>query len=52
MQQRAARVAGDDAEDTVAAALPERAARVVDERRFGPDRMTVYALREVPCSPD
>jgi diaminohydroxyphosphoribosylaminopyrimidine deaminase/5-amino-6-(5-phosphoribosylamino)uracil reductase len=28
------------------------AARVVDERRFGPDRMTVYALREVPCSPD
>lgn len=25
--------------------------RVVDERRFGDDTMTVYALREVPCSP-
>ena len=27
-------------------------ARVVGEGRFGPDRMTVYALHEVPCSPD
>ncbi|HSQ32614.1 MAG TPA: bifunctional diaminohydroxyphosphoribosylaminopyrimidine deaminase/5-amino-6-(5-phosphoribosylamino)uracil reductase RibD [Gemmatimonadaceae bacterium] len=26
--------------------------RVVEERSFGPDRMTVYALHEVPCSPD
>lgn len=24
---------------------------IVDERRFGDDTMTVYALREVPCSP-
>jgi diaminohydroxyphosphoribosylaminopyrimidine deaminase / 5-amino-6-(5-phosphoribosylamino)uracil reductase len=28
------------------------AARVIDEERFGSDRMTVYALHEVPCSPD
>ena len=28
------------------------AARVIDEARFGPDRMTIYALHEVPCSPD
>ncbi|HVX38730.1 MAG TPA: bifunctional diaminohydroxyphosphoribosylaminopyrimidine deaminase/5-amino-6-(5-phosphoribosylamino)uracil reductase RibD [Gemmatimonadaceae bacterium] len=26
--------------------------RVVDDRRFGEDAMTVYALHEVPCSPD
>jgi diaminohydroxyphosphoribosylaminopyrimidine deaminase/5-amino-6-(5-phosphoribosylamino)uracil reductase len=26
--------------------------RIVDERRFGDDVMTAYALREVPCSPD
>jgi diaminohydroxyphosphoribosylaminopyrimidine deaminase/5-amino-6-(5-phosphoribosylamino)uracil reductase len=26
--------------------------RVVNERAFGPDRMTIYALHEVPCSPD
>jgi diaminohydroxyphosphoribosylaminopyrimidine deaminase/5-amino-6-(5-phosphoribosylamino)uracil reductase len=26
--------------------------RVVETRPFGDDRMTVYALREVPCSPD
>ncbi|HTJ21936.1 MAG TPA: bifunctional diaminohydroxyphosphoribosylaminopyrimidine deaminase/5-amino-6-(5-phosphoribosylamino)uracil reductase RibD [Gemmatimonadaceae bacterium] len=26
--------------------------RVVEEGSFGPDRMTVYALHEVPCSPD
>src|SRR5512146_3308411 len=26
--------------------------RVTDERDFGPDRMTVYALHEVACSPD
>jgi diaminohydroxyphosphoribosylaminopyrimidine deaminase/5-amino-6-(5-phosphoribosylamino)uracil reductase len=25
---------------------------VIDERDFGPDRMTVYALHEVACSPD
>ena len=28
------------------------AAPVIDEARFGPDRMTIYALHEVPCSPD
>ncbi|MEO7083660.1 MAG: bifunctional diaminohydroxyphosphoribosylaminopyrimidine deaminase/5-amino-6-(5-phosphoribosylamino)uracil reductase RibD [Gemmatimonadaceae bacterium] len=25
---------------------------VVDQRRFGDDTMTIYALRDVPCSPD
>ena len=28
-----------------------RERRVVDERRFGDDTMTIYALHEVPCSP-
>jgi len=28
------------------------ARRVVDQRRFGPDLMTAYAFRDVPCSPD
>jgi hypothetical protein len=26
--------------------------RVVDQRRFGDDLMTTYALRDIPCSPD
>jgi diaminohydroxyphosphoribosylaminopyrimidine deaminase/5-amino-6-(5-phosphoribosylamino)uracil reductase len=26
--------------------------RIVDQRRFGDDTMTIYALRDVPCSPD
>ena len=26
--------------------------RIIDQRRFGPDSMTVYAFRDVPCSPD
>lgn len=26
--------------------------RIVDQRRFGPDLMTAYAFRDVPCSPD
>jgi diaminohydroxyphosphoribosylaminopyrimidine deaminase / 5-amino-6-(5-phosphoribosylamino)uracil reductase len=26
--------------------------RIIDEREFGPDRMIVYALHEVACSPD
>ena len=26
--------------------------RVVEEQRFGDDVMTIYALRDVPCSPD
>src|SRR5512146_1402314 len=26
--------------------------RVVEERSFGPDQLTVYALHDVPCSPD
>ncbi len=29
-----------------------RTARVVDDRAFDDDAMTVYALHEVPCSPD
>jgi len=32
------------------ASLAER--RVVDQRRFGDDLMTIYALRDIPCSPD
>lgn len=28
------------------------ALRVIDDRRFGEDAMTVYALHEVPCLPD
>jgi diaminohydroxyphosphoribosylaminopyrimidine deaminase/5-amino-6-(5-phosphoribosylamino)uracil reductase len=32
-------------------ALSEGRYRVVEQRRFGDDTMTVYALREVPCSP-
>lgn len=26
--------------------------RIVDQRRFGDDLMTTYALRDIPCSPD
>jgi diaminohydroxyphosphoribosylaminopyrimidine deaminase/5-amino-6-(5-phosphoribosylamino)uracil reductase len=33
------------------ASLGDGQHRVVDQRRFGDDTMTVYALREVPCSP-
>ncbi len=33
------------------AAEPDRV-RVVEERRFGDDVMTIYALKDVPCSPD
>jgi len=28
------------------------ARRIVDQRRFGPDLMTAYGFRDVPCSPD
>ena len=31
--------------------LGDRGHPVVDQRRFGDDIMTVYSLREVPCSP-
>ena len=24
----------------------------VDQRRFGDDLMTIYALKDIPCSPD
>jgi hypothetical protein len=27
-------------------------ARIVEERTFGDDVMTTYALKDVPCSPD
>jgi diaminohydroxyphosphoribosylaminopyrimidine deaminase/5-amino-6-(5-phosphoribosylamino)uracil reductase len=33
------------------ASLGDGRYRVVDQRRFGDDTMTVYALHEVPCSP-
>jgi diaminohydroxyphosphoribosylaminopyrimidine deaminase/5-amino-6-(5-phosphoribosylamino)uracil reductase len=39
------------APDGFEASLSEGRYRVVDHRRFGDDTMTVYALREVPCSP-
>jgi diaminohydroxyphosphoribosylaminopyrimidine deaminase/5-amino-6-(5-phosphoribosylamino)uracil reductase len=39
------------APDGFEAALSDGRYRVVDERRFGDDTMTVYALHEVPCSP-
>jgi len=29
-----------------------RDTRVVEQRRFGDDVMTTYALQDVPCSPD
>jgi diaminohydroxyphosphoribosylaminopyrimidine deaminase / 5-amino-6-(5-phosphoribosylamino)uracil reductase len=29
-----------------------RDSRIVDERSFGDDTMTIYALKDVPCSPD
>ncbi|HEY4306508.1 MAG TPA: bifunctional diaminohydroxyphosphoribosylaminopyrimidine deaminase/5-amino-6-(5-phosphoribosylamino)uracil reductase RibD [Gemmatimonadaceae bacterium] len=39
------------APDGFEAALSDARHRVVEQRRFGDDTMTVYALREVPCSP-
>lgn len=39
------------APDGFETALSDGRYRVVDERRIGDDTMTVYALREVPCSP-
>jgi diaminohydroxyphosphoribosylaminopyrimidine deaminase/5-amino-6-(5-phosphoribosylamino)uracil reductase len=48
---------GDGAPQAFAFAPPGFAAelgraRVVEERRFGEDLMTTYALKNVPCSPD
>lgn len=39
------------APDGFAAHLGDERHRVVDERRFGDDTMTTFALHEVPCSP-
>jgi len=39
------------APDGFEASLGDGQHRVVEQRRFGDDVMTVYALREVPCSP-
>jgi diaminohydroxyphosphoribosylaminopyrimidine deaminase/5-amino-6-(5-phosphoribosylamino)uracil reductase len=39
------------APDDFETALGDGRYRVVEQRRFGDDTMTVYALREVPCSP-
>ncbi len=39
------------APDQFEASLADHAHRVVEQKRFGDDVMTVYALREVPCSP-
>jgi diaminohydroxyphosphoribosylaminopyrimidine deaminase/5-amino-6-(5-phosphoribosylamino)uracil reductase len=40
----------DSAPDGFEASLADGRYRVVDQRRFGDDTMTVYALHEVPCS--
>jgi diaminohydroxyphosphoribosylaminopyrimidine deaminase/5-amino-6-(5-phosphoribosylamino)uracil reductase len=39
------------APDQFEALLGDHRHRVVDQKRFGDDIMTAYALREVPCSP-
>jgi diaminohydroxyphosphoribosylaminopyrimidine deaminase / 5-amino-6-(5-phosphoribosylamino)uracil reductase len=50
-------VLGDDAPAAFAFAPPGfetslAESRIVEERRFGDDLMTIYALEDVPCSPD